>query len=177
MNTSQINRCLKRHPCTKPQFLGVFASDQLPDVVPFRPCALVINTDPADKPGQHWVAAHFNATNGQVDYFDSYGQTPRVNAIGRFLTANSSRVNHNAKKVQSNLSSVCGQFCIYFLIRRCVNTSIADIVRPFRGTADGDAVIARWVNKRFNLKTVTFDEDLALNQLCTALGCSAAAAE
>ena len=38
-------------------WLGVFASDQLPDLRDMqRPFALVFNTDSSNKPGQHWLS-------------------------------------------------------------------------------------------------------------------------
>ena len=39
-------------------WINVFARDQLPplDRTHYRPFALVVNTDPADKPGEHWLA-------------------------------------------------------------------------------------------------------------------------
>ena len=41
-------------------FLGVFSCDRLP-IVSQLPCSLIMNTDPHDKPGQHWVAIYINA--------------------------------------------------------------------------------------------------------------------
>jgi len=58
-----------------PQFCGVFPSDKLPQQPLAKPSALVVNTDPSSKPGQHWVAFYFDVDN-TGDFFDSFGQPP-----------------------------------------------------------------------------------------------------
>ena len=39
-----------------------------------KPHLLVCNTDPSDKPGQHWVCIHVE--DGHGEYFDSFGRRP-----------------------------------------------------------------------------------------------------
>ncbi len=169
MDTRRIIRALKSKSTTSASFLGVFASDELPQSVPFRPCSLVINPDPANLPGQHWVAAYING-DGTTDYFDSYGVKPNVAAIATFLDDNSDYVNCNSKQVQGHLSSVCGQYCLWFLTHKCAGFGMSDIVKPFVGNFIGDAYVCAWVNKRFHLNTETFEDDVVVNQLCTAFG-------
>ena len=36
---------------------------------------MVLNKDPADEPGEHWVAVYINEDR-KGEYFDSYGMTP-----------------------------------------------------------------------------------------------------
>ena len=60
-------------------FLGVFASDQLPPVV--RPNnSLIVNYDPSDKPGSHWCSMYFPLGKPAV-WFDSYGYPPGADAL------------------------------------------------------------------------------------------------
>jgi nitrogenase subunit NifH len=40
-------------------FCGVFASDMIPQMSKY-PAAIVCNTDPHDKPGQHWIAMYID---------------------------------------------------------------------------------------------------------------------
>ena len=52
---------------------GVFARDEIPDLKHLqRPFALVFNTDPHDKPVQHWLAI-YGQSDGTLEYFDSFG--------------------------------------------------------------------------------------------------------
>ena len=168
MNSQQIHRALKTLPVTSGTFMGVFPSDQLPAEISL-PTTLVVNTDPADQPGQHWVAMYMGA-DGTTDYFDSYGMSPSVPSIKDFLHDRSTYVNINPKQVQGYLSSVCGHYCIYFLTLRCHSVSMADIVRPFHGDFRSDSFVCAWVNKHFRLNTETFEDELVVNQLCTAFG-------
>ena len=80
MDTREISDILKRDRFTKHHFRGVFACDQLPKQYMPRPSALVINTDPADKPGQHWVAIYITR-DGVGEYFDSYGKGTNIPQI------------------------------------------------------------------------------------------------
>ena len=71
MNTDHIERAICQDPSAEAIFTGVYARDKLPKSIKY-PAAMVWNTDPADQPGEHWVAAYFNE-DGIGEYFDSYG--------------------------------------------------------------------------------------------------------
>ena len=110
MNSQQIDRILKRHVGRR--FQGVFSSDNLPE----RPTLLIANTEPANRPGDHWVAISVDRSgNGQ--YFDSYGRPPSktfrdyMNRHCRKKTWTYSR-----KQLQSAASNVCGQYCIVWCL-------------------------------------------------------------
>ena len=64
LNGAEIN-CLATRMLadTSVQWLGVFARDQVPrlDRSQQRPFALIVNTDPADKPGTHWLEFYASA--------------------------------------------------------------------------------------------------------------------
>ena len=51
LNAMQINKTMRKYP----NFLGVFAADTLPHIIKI-PCGLIINTDPQQHPGTHWIA-------------------------------------------------------------------------------------------------------------------------
>ena len=55
MNTLEIDTLLKKHPHSRPVFKGVYA--RLLNV----PSALVGNTDPDHRMGQHWIAIYIDA--------------------------------------------------------------------------------------------------------------------
>ena len=60
------------------RWLGVFASDELPDVTrEKRPWCLILNTDPKDLPGTHWLAL-YATQSGRIELFDSFGLSPRM---------------------------------------------------------------------------------------------------
>ena len=59
MNTLQIKRALERNAFTKKIFGGVFAADEVPQIIDTFPYGFVENTDPSTEPGTHWVAFYF----------------------------------------------------------------------------------------------------------------------
>jgi hypothetical protein len=168
LHTTEILRALKNHPWTKQYTLGVFPSDMLPTTVP-RPSCLVFNLDPADKPGSHWCAIYIDAA-GAVDYFDSYGLEPSVPHVIKWLQLNGVKVNINHRVVQGVLSSSCGQHCLYFLINRCRGFPMHTIVSLTDSCFVNDSFVTAYINKYCNLKSVAFDENVIVNQLCNAFG-------
>jgi hypothetical protein len=66
---------LKNDPFTKTVFTDVLPSDRLPREIRKRPGVYIINTDPSDKPGWHWVAIYFTEV-GKGEFWDWYGQAP-----------------------------------------------------------------------------------------------------
>ena len=70
-----------------------------------------MNTDPHYKPGQHWVAAM--KKNGICYFFDSYGDSPvKYNPVFWRPLQDCIR---SKKDYQQTLSTVCGDYCLFFL--------------------------------------------------------------
>ncbi len=123
MNTEEIRQVLQSDPFTAPISLGLFASDQLPFPIESRPSAFVANNHPLSKPGEHWVAFYVDDV---VEYFDSYGLPP-LDVFKKYLKK-FSQVKHNTVTLQDFNSTVCGQYCIFFLHYRCRGYSMDEIV-------------------------------------------------
>ena len=71
MNTKQVRNALCLNPVTNKYFDGIYSSDTLKEIKE-RPDLIICNTDPSNKPGEHWVLFFFNQNN--VDFFDSLGR-------------------------------------------------------------------------------------------------------
>jgi len=78
----------------------------------------VLNTDPASKPGVHWVGM-YRSPRGQVYAFDSYARS-----IRRLIPAAARRAEKegrgpaadaNAEAVQTDNSDICGQLSLAWL--------------------------------------------------------------
>ena len=109
-----------------PNFLGCKAEDQLKNLqITSFPCFLIVNIDSSGMKGSHWIA--LGLFSSKIEIFDSLG----------FDIFNWSRVPHNlleflhrqsrskrvvvSPRIQSNDSSMCGFYCIYYVIRRAFN--------------------------------------------------------
>ena len=110
-------------------FLGVFASDCLPDPAAAAlaaPAALVVNYDPSDQPGSHWCSVLW--TRRVVAWFDSYGLPPDAPDLlvghsthfRRWLSVLSrglglDQYSYNTADLQSPGETTCGHWAIQFL--------------------------------------------------------------
>ena len=139
MDTLQILDVFHHDPCFKGRagFLGVFPRDKLPLLKdPRLPLGLIINSDKANLPGQHWLAVFVNA-KGHVCFFDSFGKSSLFYGIeiDKFIcdsfpwTKGNYQENHT--QVQHPRSSLCGLFSIFFLYFSCRGLSLAEIIRKF----------------------------------------------
>lgn len=55
------------------KFMGVFASDQLPNLDVDNRYA-IFNLDSTDEPGSHWIAAAFDPKKNKIFIYDSFGR-------------------------------------------------------------------------------------------------------
>lgn len=149
MNTMELENLVKQDPVLKKIFLGVFPSDKLPKSMT-KPSALIINTDPSYKKGEHWVAVFFDAWN-QVEYFDSYGLEPAVPEVIQFISKNVVKYSHNSVCLQSLTSSVCGMYCVFYLFYKSRGYKLEDICNMFTNDAvSNDAIVCNFVSNTFN---------------------------
>lgn len=141
-----INTFLKNDDVT---FLPILDSDVLTNknhplhhqIRSFKPqkskIALIINTAPITKPGEHWVSGFITFDNFQshIDYFDSYGNEPLgdIRDLLYHLAQSPCTLNWNRIRLQQN-NYACGWYCIWYTMRRiekcshetAINTIVGD---------------------------------------------------
>lgn len=93
------------------------------------PASIIINMDDSYSEGSHWCALLLPSPNSPVEYFDSFGQSPphhlRTEEMDRYGCI------HNPVVLQHPLSSVCGYYSLYFLIKRVLHHhTMDDILAP-----------------------------------------------
>ena len=106
--------------CCK-SFLGCFASDQLESLsLSFFPCTLIVNTDKTGMSGAHWICIRISKR--RIEIFDSLGLIYEnklpieiLAFIQRFSVSRDIKFN---KRLQPDLSILCGFYCIFFLFLR-----------------------------------------------------------
>lgn len=130
MNTIQLNKILKIDKKTKNKFIGTFPIDLLPKNIKYPSC-MIINNQPSNQEGEHWVAVYFNK-NKTCDFFDSFGNSPKFYKINKYLNRYSKRVYSNKIKIQSNYSLYCGIYCILFLLFKCRGFSMKKFTNFFK---------------------------------------------
>ena len=76
MNTFQLAQILKKDLFTKGSFAGIYDCDQLSSIkINKYPKSFVVNTEPMELPGTHWIAIYCNEQM-KGEFFDSYGKYP-----------------------------------------------------------------------------------------------------
>ncbi len=164
MNTAQLYRCIADDLVLRRQCAGVFPSDKLesPSGYPF---SLIANLDAHTKPGTHWVAIHFDET-GNTEFFDSYGRKPANKFIVKYLKRYGINVKCTPFKLQGALSSVCGQYCIYYLYHRLRGYTMEAILNSFSQDLEAnDIFVTTWVNDNFDISTSVYELAFLMNQV------------
>lgn len=152
MNSQQIKDILSHNKYTKKYFLDVFPSDMLPNTIKQYPCCFVCNVDSSDQPGSHWLAFYITSPR-RVEFFDSYGNTPDFYQ-GPILdfTLKFSQVIFNPLTLQTNVTAVCGQYTIFFLLCRCRGESLKKFLSQFVSeNLCNDQRVYNFVAKRFHV--------------------------
>ena len=157
MNTSQIFCALETNRITAATFQGVYSSDTVPSFNTF-PAGCVVNTDPQSEPGTHWVAL-YQEQEGIIETFDSFGKDLLFYSPYFEKLANSHRVISQSHQLQSEITTVCGQYCLFFLLRRCSNETYSQIIHLFtENKASNDIMVCQYVNHYFDLNTEVQDK-------------------
>jgi hypothetical protein len=139
MNSKEISDILSNALCrSHSKFCGVFAADEIPNKFNNYPVCYVANTDPRGMPGSHWVA-YFHPDAEHAEFFDSYGNKP-----DEFNLKVWPSMTCNSTSFQSYDSDVCGQYCIYFLVKR-QHFTLRMISLHLRLQKSPDPYVARFV--------------------------------
>lgn len=98
------------------RFVGVFPFDKLPSLKNGQ--SAILNTDPHDKPGEHWVAI-YRKSKTQFYFFDSYGRDWR-NVIPNLKYIKTIGLDNDVMSAQTvrqfGLKEYCGQMSLSFLV-------------------------------------------------------------
>jgi len=166
MNTQQLESCLRQDNLLSSTCLGVFACDQLP-LPPNQklPFGFIANTAPSTEKGTHWVALWFDE-KGQGNYFDSFADKIPMNFAKYLNMYSSSWRRANEERYQGALSSVCGQYCLYYL--HCSTRN-----RPIQLGPNyilNDEFVNDFVLRKFSLDVPAYDTEYLVNQVSKMFG-------
>lgn len=133
MNTIELT-AVGQKIAHRASFLGVVPCDHLPRDIRHVPAMLVVNTEPSNAAGAHWLAIYITAER-QGYFFDSYGNPPTYSefpvSIQQFLDHSCSDVVYSTQQIQDHLSTACGQHCLFFLFNMQKGVSYHKFLRMF----------------------------------------------
>ena len=135
LNNVQLDHLAKHHCSLGKYFYKTVACDRLPKKpVKRTPVAYIVNTDPHDKPGKHWLALWTEGNKCEV--FDSYGLPLEVyqttKPLENWLKEQWKYVIHNTSPLQSVYSQSCGDYALFFLIAKAEGQSLQDFLKQFK---------------------------------------------
>ena len=163
MNTFQLAQVLMKDPLTKGSLAGVYACDQLSSIeINTYPRSFVVNNDPMELLGSHWIAIYFNKQMKR-EFFDSYRKHPiHYNKYFLdFMNRNAVEWEHNKIQLQSAFSTVCGQYCIYFLYHHCRKSPMSSIVNSFvNDKLHNDQLVYDFVRRKYRQIHPSLKQDI-----------------
>lgn len=132
-------------------FLGVFASNLIPLSSLKYPCSLIVNTKPITHTGEHWITI-IKDENNKGYYFDSFGMSPANFPEASEVLEFCKSWDFNDMQLQSLLTTVCGQYCTFFLLhiaRGFTPDQIITAINDSGDTAANDAFVFNYVRDRY----------------------------
>jgi hypothetical protein len=117
------------HEATR-NFLGVFAIDMLPKKIR-KDESGIINFQPSNCYGSHWVCYINKPYLRNILYFDSFGISP-PEKIKKYLLSSGKNIAWNSTQLQMNSSVLCGHYCIYMIINVNRGKDFYDILYSFK---------------------------------------------
>lgn len=162
MDSEEIIRSIRKIPILNQIFTGVYARDEIPktNFRHHKSYGYIINLDKSTGLGTHWVAIYIPKYSKYIEYFDSQGEYPLHKEILQ-LVCRKSYFLYNNKKLQSTLSTTCGQWCLFYLCCRVLDISPKKIISFFDpyDYVLNDNVINAVVNNMFDMDNDVYDYD------------------
>ena len=144
MNTFEINAILERNPVTKKIYKGCFPSNKIPLCKDF-PCAFVVNFDEKGEPGTHWCTVV--TPNKRIAYmYDSLG-TLGAQYIQKYLNRHFKKVTRLKYRFQSEFSTVCGQYAIFFVYASALKWPPRKIAAVLLKSGDPDTFVVDFMKR------------------------------
>ena len=103
-----------------PDFYGVIPCCEIEQFKRHEVVGLIVNTDPHDRPGQHWIGLYKKGKT--LNFFDSFGRQmqeftePFASIMKDF--ANGLKVRSNHKPYQNIFADTCGRWTLYYILSR-----------------------------------------------------------
>ena len=119
----------KDDPILSPLFRGVFPADKVPLLSKQGTYALIVNTDPAGKPGEHWIGLFIEW--GRCEMFDSFALPLEHYPTLKPLWKRWSPLITSNKPLQSLDTYTCGHYSTLFLKARARGDSFHSFLAPW----------------------------------------------
>ena len=116
-------------------------------------------------PGRHWVAFYVPVnTPHHIEYWDSFGLPP-AEIFTPFLGQKTYK--RSTKFIQHPITATCGQYCIYYILKRCSGNTFDNIVSDFsENQLANDVLVNEFIEQNFCVELKIFDLPFIVTQIC-----------
>lgn len=152
MNSLQLEQILERDEFTKTKKCFVIARDIFINKNIPAPSFIICNTDNSDGTGIHWFVVYYEDYN-HVELFDSFALLSIDETLMNKIISLAPNMTYNDTVIQGSNSSVCGQYCIIFLLLRSRGHSFHQIIRWLlhcKNIEQRDHTVNEIINQRYN---------------------------
>mgnify|MGYP001179274625 CR=1 FL=1 len=131
LNTDTIKKKVRHNAdeATWRAFDNVYLVDTLLSAVTHYPIFIVLNTHPHNLNGEHWKVI-FIGKDRRGKLFDSLGLAPNI-PTQQWLRKHTRQYKRNERALQHPLSSTCGAFVLYFILKRLNVRRFESIIQKF----------------------------------------------
>ena len=122
MNTFELAKAMHMAP----DFYGVVPCCEIEQYKKHKVVGLIVNTDPHNKPGRHWIALYKKGKT--LNFFDSFGREmqdfaePFASIMNDFAAG--CKVKSNKMQYQNVFSDTCGRWTLYYILSKLCNVEV-----------------------------------------------------
>jgi len=132
LSDQQLTYLAKQDPCLKPFYYGTLPCDGLPKSPP-KKAAYIVNTDPHDQPGEHWMAVWTDQNVCEI--MDSYALPldfyAKAKPFKNWIHKHWKYVVPNGKSLQGLHSQACGHYALLYLKLKAEGKTLQDFLSMF----------------------------------------------
>ena len=151
MNSEELLRVLKTDRFTSRYNCYVLPLNHFLETTFSEPSLVIFNYDDCYQTGSHWVAVLINDTD--VEYFDSYAIPPFHHSLTQKISRPSlNKIFKCNSYTFQGLSSVCGQYCLIYLLLRSRGYQMKSICKTLlycKFSTERDAIVNDFINHHF----------------------------
>lgn len=135
MDTQDITTAVMGDRLARRFYCGTFSLDRFKQEFSSGKNGLYIfNTDPSWKPGQHWLSVYRDSH--VCEFFDSYGFSVSYYSLDEFFSSLNVSIVSPHKRLQGELSTVCGDYAVLYCLLRYRGWNVSDFVNRFLSVDD-----------------------------------------
>jgi len=157
LTDQQLTYLAEKDPNLKWKYVGTLPCDGLPKhPVKTRPRAYIVNTDPHDQPGQHWIALW--TQNNLCEVMDSYALPLEVyqqaKPLQDWVMKHWKYVVSNGSSLQGLHSKACGHYALMYLKLKARGGTLQDFVQHFSDydRVNNDHLVGEFLKEDVNEK-------------------------